>query len=226
MCKKGMYFKWVCCPRRDPKLKTATLWSKQKAYTHAYTHKHTLIMPWAFGSEVLAGSDELLHCYGWLQVSTTFCLLPSHPSQMWQKVSEVIKSSYRHFREPQLQLNTHTCTHSARVKVQRQSCSSYHVWGPKLKLSVSGVGKILCMCICVCWSNTGAARDTEEETGLLPFELDLEKKAVFPSCQISLTVMPPSCSQHKLVWWKLWAIHLFTASVHTIQKFSLHTCLK
>lgn len=41
-------------------------------------------------------------------------------------------------------------------------------------------------------SNTGAVRDTEEETCLLAFELDLEKKAVSPSCQISLTVMPPS----------------------------------
>lgn len=29
-----------------------------------HTHKHTLIIPWAFGSEALAGSDELQHCYG------------------------------------------------------------------------------------------------------------------------------------------------------------------
>lgn len=37
--------------------------------------------------------------------------------------------------------------------------------------------------VCVHVSNTGAVRDTGEETGPLPFELDLEKKAVFPSCQ-------------------------------------------
>ncbi len=80
----------------------------------------------------------------------------------------------------------------------------------------------VCLCVsvsvCVCQSNTGAVRDTEEETGLLPFELDLEKKAVFPSCQISLTAMPLSSSRHKLVWWKPRAVHLFTESFHTNSK--------
>lgn len=39
------------------------------------THARTRIIPWAFGSEALAGSDELRHCLGWLQVSNTFAPL-------------------------------------------------------------------------------------------------------------------------------------------------------
>lgn len=71
--------------------------------------------------------------------------------------------------------HSHASTHTH----QRQSC-----------LSVKRAGFLTC----VCRSNTGAVRDTEEETCLPAFELDLEKKAVSPSCQISLTVMPPSFS--------------------------------
>ncbi len=85
-------------------------------------------------------------------------------------------------------LQTHTHTHSAHIQHVRKCKDSSLTRtqpGTKLKLSVSGVDKIVCTCMCVCRSNTGAVRDAEEETGLLPFELDLEKKAVFPSCQIS-----------------------------------------
>lgn len=126
------------------------------------------------------------------------------------KVNEVIKSSYKHFRK--LQLKTHTHTLSAQRTLPETKTKVVCQW------CGSSVDKIPCTCICVCvyvcWGDAGAVRATEEEAGLLPFELDLEKKAVFPSCQISLTAMPRSSSQHKLVWQKPWAIHLFTESIH------------
>lgn len=55
---------------------------------------------------------------------------------------------------------THPHIQRAHVKAQWPTCSSFHVRQPKLKLSVSGVGKIPCVCTCVCRSVAGAARDT------------------------------------------------------------------
>ncbi|MED6252702.1 hypothetical protein ATANTOWER_015570 [Ataeniobius toweri] len=85
---------------------------------------------------------------------------------------------------------------SVHVQVHRHTKHFKCPWPEteNLKMSVSGgkaVVRISCMCKCVfpcvCRGNTGAVRDTEEETALLAFELDLEKKAVFASCQIRLT---------------------------------------
>ncbi len=90
-CKEGI-FQLPLLPKEGSPIENllchATFMIKAKGtyiYTHTHTHKHTLIIPWAFGSEALAGSDELQHCYGWLQVSSTFSPLPFPLSQMlWQ----------------------------------------------------------------------------------------------------------------------------------------------
>lgn len=85
---KREYFKCLCCLRRDPQSSATTFMIKAKGtytYERTPTHKHTLTIPWAFGSEALAGSDEPQHCYRWLQVSSTFSPLAFSLSQMlWQ----------------------------------------------------------------------------------------------------------------------------------------------